>query len=226
MAKGSRSNGIHKKKREQKRKEKDIERKQFRENKELLQRKWGKRKGKTNKAIYIACEGTTEELYFSDFEQKQSISIKAKSHGCSNEKLVEDAIEKINEGYDIIWAVFDYDKDKNVKNQQNQIDKAYSEAKKNNIKIAFSNDAFELWYLLHFKPVTPSWSRDILLSELKKFIPKYHKTLVGMYQRLKYKQVTAIKNAKILFPASIARSMQKNPSTSVHLLVIELNSFE
>lgn len=94
----------------------------------------------------IVCEGrNTEPSYFNNFKLSSAI-IKSIGEGYNTLSLVKRAItlsEKKN--YDQVWCVFDKDDftDENFNN-------AILLASKNNIGIAYSNQAFEYWILLHF----------------------------------------------------------------------------
>lgn len=101
-------------------------------------------------------------------------------------------------------------------------------SKYQNIKIAYSNEAFELWYLLHFNYYDTKMSRTsykkMLTSLLKE---KYKKNSVDMYEKLLDKQANAIRNAKKLLSAySSLNPEQDNPSTTVFILVEELNKYK
>lgn len=100
----------------------------------------------------IVCEGEkTEPNYFKSFPKKVGkiiYDIEFEGGGISTIKVVEKAIElreKSKQKYDRVWAVFDRDSFK-----ANSFNSAILKAKVNNIKCAWSNEAFELWYLLHF----------------------------------------------------------------------------
>ena len=119
-------------------------------------------------------------------------------------------------------------------------------AENNNIKVGWSNEAFELWYLLHFQYRNTSMSRTEYKTAIeveinakiaaqsksknpKKFV--YKKNSVEMYSILeKYgDQKQAITNAKkLILNQSCTNFAIHNPCTRVHLLVEELNgdSFE
>ena len=127
MGKGSRSNKFFNKRKESKFKRTSVG-----------------RRGKPPEILYIACEGTTEELYFNDFNQKTTIRINAKSCGCQHETLIDKAVAQIDEGYKEIWCVFDYDVDPLNKQQHNNIQNAFAKAKDQGIKIAFTNDGLRL----------------------------------------------------------------------------------
>ena len=101
-----------------------------------------------------------------------------------------------------------------------------------NINVALSNDAYELWILLHFKPLTKSTHRKELNSQLneiflEKFGIKYDKASSDTYRLIESYQATAIKNAKNLVNKHL-RDYGKidpmaNPITMVYELVEYLN---
>lgn len=111
-------------------------------------------------AILIVCEGTrTEPNYFEVFAQKQQgvfvYDIEVQGLGRGTKDVVEKAITLKNKNnYDRVWAVFDKDdfppKDFN---------EAITMGVNNGIEVAWSNEAFELWYLYHFQNVTTGVSR-------------------------------------------------------------------
>lgn len=57
--------------------------------------------------------------------------------------------------FDIVWCVFDRD---NFPAQN--FNNAFEIARHNDINIAYSNEAFELWYFLHFDYCDSAMSRD------------------------------------------------------------------
>ena len=96
--------------------------------------------------ILIVCEGeNTEPSYFNQFKLSTA-TIKAIGEGYNTTSLVNRAIKLSKEkSYDQVWCVFDKD-DFSVYNFNNAI--AISEA--NNFGVAYSNQAFEYWVILHF----------------------------------------------------------------------------
>ena len=93
--------------------------------------------------------------------------------------------------------------------------------------MAYSNEAFELWYILHFEFVNTVIPRKDYEKKLTKLLGyQYHKNSDSIYDDLIDKKNNAIKNAanllKLYNPQNPARD---NPSTTVHLLVQELNKF-
>ena len=117
--------------------------------------------------ILIVSEGTkTEPNYFKSFRtfNRGTIvyDIEVKGEGDNTINVVDKAIELKNKGdYDSVWAVFDKDSfpDKNF-------NAAIEKAENNGIGCAWSNEAFELWYLYHFVNRVTAMSR----TEYKKAI--------------------------------------------------------
>lgn len=106
-------------------------------------------------SVLIVCEGTkTEPNYFEAFAKKQQgiivYDIEVKGLGRGTIDVVEKAIDLENKNnYDRVWAVFDKD-DFPAKD----FNDAIVLGQNNGIEVAWSNEAFELWYLYHFQNVT------------------------------------------------------------------------
>lgn len=97
--------------------------------------------------ILIVCEGeNTEPSYFNQFKLTKA-DIKAIGQGYNTISLVNKAIEFAQkEKYDRVWCVFDKDDFK-----ENDFNNAIWKAKGKKFGIAYSNQAFEYWLLLHFE---------------------------------------------------------------------------
>lgn len=177
------------------------------------------------KNFLIVCEGEkTEPNYFSNFRVPKRV-FDVVGIGANTESLVNKAIELKNNAavsYDSVWCVFDRDSFP-VQNFNN----AFILAKKNNINIAYSNEAFEIWYLLHFNFHDAATSRTqykAMLTDRLGFT--YEKNDPDMYDHLHSFQEDAINNATNLLNSYANKSpVSDNPSTSVHLLVQELNKY-
>lgn len=200
----------------------------------------GKQSIKRNQkpSFHIFCEGkNTEPLYFNSFP----ISNIAHCEGYSQTKttLVNTALKyKREQGIsrrtkDQIWVVFDYDYDgKKQPGQKEDYNAAIVKAKANNMNVAFSNDSFELWYLLHFENCNAQEGREWINKRLSKKLGfKYDKDksiAKKMYRLLLNSQGAAIERAQALYDQynedDLAHA-DKNPITTVHLLVQELNKY-
>jgi hypothetical protein len=184
----------------------------------------------------IVCEGEkTEPNYFKSFPKKVGkivYDIQSEGGGISTKKVVEEAIklrDRNSQKYDRVWAVFDKDsfppKDFNA---------ALLKAKQNGISCAWSNEAFELWYLLHFYYRNTAMSRDDYKSAIEDAVNvknkekkpfTYKKNATDMYELLnKYgNQEQAIEWAKSLSQQyNDEKFAEHNPETRVFELVEEL----
>ncbi len=98
--------------------------------------------------ILIVCEGqNTEPSYFYQF-RLSSATVKAIGEGYNTTTLVHRAIELSNESkipYEQVWCVFDKDD-----NSDEIFNEAICLAEQRGFKVAYSNQAFEYWLILHF----------------------------------------------------------------------------
>jgi hypothetical protein len=102
--------------------------------------------------ILIVCEGkNTEPSYFEQFKLSLA-TIKTVAKGFNTISLVKQAITLSKKGnYEKVWCVFDADpKPDNPKQSQN-FNAAVKMAIENGFGVAYSNQAFEYWLLLHFE---------------------------------------------------------------------------
>lgn len=185
----------------------------------------------------IVCEGEkTEPNYFKNFPKQIGnivYDIELEGGGISTLKVVEKAIElrdKSKQKYDRVWAVFDKDSFK-----PNSFNSAIFKAKANGIECAWSNEAFELWYLLHFHNRVTAMSRDEYKKAIEDAINdkigdkkrkfKYEKNNPNMYAILNKigRQDLAIKWASDLNEKLEGEAFANyNPITQVFKLVEEL----
>jgi RloB-like protein len=190
----------------------------------------------------IVCEGEkTEPNYFKAFPKRVGAFVydfTFDGGGISTTKVVEKAVElrdKSPQKYDRVWTVFDRDSFV-AKNFNEAIEKASMK----DIGCAWSNEAFELWYLLHFHNRVTAMPREEYKKAIeaainsktesspksKKQKPfKYLKNLPDMYEiLLKYgNQDQAVKWARELEQQyNDSKFATHNPSTMVFKLVEEL----
>jgi hypothetical protein len=155
--------------------------------------------------------------------------VKAVGTGMNTDSLVEEAVglqdhaTKQGAPFSHVWCVFDRDDF-----PKGQYVRAFQLAKSHRFEIAWSNEAFELWYLLHFQYCDSGISRTEFPIRLTKHMGiKYEKSNKQIYSRLRERQATAIRNARNLLKALRARGalpvQNANPSTNVHQLVEFLN---
>ncbi len=121
--------------------------------------------------ILIVCEGTkTEPNYFEAFKRLNHgttvYDIEVKGLGANTTSVVDKAIDLKSKGnYDRVWAVFDKDSFSDDK-----FNRAIIKAEKNGICCAWSNEAFELWYLYHFVNRTTGMSRTEYQTAISKAV--------------------------------------------------------
>ena len=188
-------------------------------------------------SFLIVCEGEkTEPNYFNKFKYESGNIIfktDCEGKGYNTLTVVEEAIkirDKNPNKYNRVWAVFD--KDSFPKKDFNS---AIRKAKLNNIGCAWSNEAFELWYLLHFQYRNTGMKRTEYQKAIENEINKnmknkkkpyrYAKNATDTYDILeKYGSLAqAIKNAeKLSQQYDNLNYADHNPGTQVYELVKQL----
>ena len=203
-------------------------------------------------SILIICEGEKTEPYYFESFPISNINVKTIGTGRNTESLVDEAIRKWiefsqeNEFYEKLWCVFDRDSFiqssydgafKKATDEEKRLNRRYRKKVGREIKIsiAYTNEAFELWYLLHNdyidSPLSRSQYEKMLSQRMGK---KYKKNDPAIYQffeelskstNMHKGQNFAIRNAQRLRDTNtngLRRNI--NPSTKVDLLVSELNN--
>ena len=190
--------------------------------------------------FFIACEGEkTEVNYFKSLINTMSLVIELdkdyiQGFGRSTKALLKKAdkekkkLEKNNSfKFDSAWIVFDKDNF-----APDLFNAAINESKNKGFKSAWTNEAFELWYLLHFNYVNTGMSRDQYGKKLTNIIKekgekgfKYKKNDKHTYGLLKKygNEEQAIKYAKRLRDVfDDQKYADHNPCTWVDELVKEI----
>lgn len=172
--------------------------------------------------ILIVCEGEkTEPNYFKGF-RLTNVKVET-AKGGDAQWVIEKTIEFNENGdYDVVYCVFDRDS-----SPANRFNTAFEIARTNNFRCIYSNEAFELWYILHFDLMQSAKHRgeyeDMLTERLEQ---KYKKNDRTLYNKIISKQKVAIKNAKTLLKSYPKHNPEKdNPTTNVFMLVEELNKW-
>jgi len=190
-----------------------------------------------NKTILIVCEGQTEKLYFESFPVL-GVKIKAIDlKGQSKLKLIEstkEIIDSTDEEYNEIWCVFDMDVKRGA-DEFADFDNAINKALEFGYKAAYSNDAFELWFYLHYNLINAQQLRTFYYNELgKRFGINYIKDgkkfnfCLQIYSILNKdinsSQQNAIDRAEALYEDQKHLTYhEQNPVTKVYELVKVLN---
>jgi hypothetical protein len=192
------------------------------------------------KIIYIFTEGEETEPNYFELKKKEirnpNIKIKIKGVGYNTISLVDYANGFISENHIEInrsysnydcWVVFDKD------DFGNDFDKAIKKAESLGLKVAYSNECFELWFLLHFNFIDNAIGRKELIKKLDEEISKingqnYQKNSKNIHALIKHLEENAIRNAKKLLEVHKNEPLcsKKDPSTTVFLLVEGLNELK
>jgi hypothetical protein len=199
----------------------------------LSRRKCGDLRRRTNfrevrQRFLIICGGEqTEPNYFRAF-RTPSVVITVHAIGRSPLEVVESARKRCQgerrkgEQYDQVWCVFDRDEFPGQ-----DFDAAIALAHKYQMGVAYSNEAFELWYLLHFSYHDTAVSRQDYMAKLNSLLGHpYAKNSETMYNELEPRLPEAIRNAqRLLAQYDPPHPANDNPSTTVHLLVEQLKRY-
>lgn len=189
---------------------------------------------KRNPVVYLICEGTETEIrYFKRFRTRYChIDIlPIPSQYKAADKLVQKVSSTLgsnpyypDEG-DQIWCVFDRDE-----NTDEMLKRAETLAGKNGYHIAYSNPAFELWFLLHFvNQTTELTDCNAVIRQLKqKGRLENYKKSQDIYSILLEKQPEAIKRSENRIAELHSKNLEilvrkSNPVTTVSELVKYLN---
>jgi RloB-like protein len=158
--------------------------------------------------------------YFSSFEKRARLT-----SGGNALKVVENAVAYKNAGetkYDHYWVVFDKDE-----TTDNQFAQAIQLAEANNIRAAWSNQAFECWIILHYREFKHACHRNDYEVLLKQYIPGYSAREKGeehgrqLHQQTAPHLAGAIERAKTGYASfgKASPAAQKQTSTLIYELV-------
>jgi len=221
------------------------------------------RQANTKTTFIIFCEDeVSEPVYFKFFETseiKVNCIPKQKSmmdnvvnaiHHCKEHNLLLEEEDSLIDGIQV-WCVFDRDKEETqakIDKGNIEFDESIEVAERKGIKVAWSNDAFEIWILLHFEEIDQTERADVYerLTEIFKSFPEPNEDLTKAlrYYNFNYKEnlksetnfrniiraeITdktneAIERAKNLdqsYPLN-GKPSEKAPCTKLYLLVEEL----
>ncbi|MFL0352641.1 RloB family protein [Xanthomarina sp. GH4-25] len=193
----------------------------------------------TRKYYLLFCEGArTEPNYFISLKNVLPVNLVQvdidPSGGKNTLSLVNHAIkmmpryQRINSTIEFeVWIIFDKDSFPSA-NFENAINKANAHG----YNCAYSNEAFELWYLLHFEDYQNAISRKdyskLLSNHLNKKYLKNDPDIYNLLQTLETsREDLAIQRAINLEKIHNGKSRaNSNPVTRVYKLVEELNSYK
>lgn len=107
--------------------------------------------------VLIVCEGqNTEPSYFKELARFYELTFIDKKNivgtGYTQKRIVEEAERLNKEGnYDEVWCVFDHDPKPDNPVQSQNFNAAITMAEAKGFKVAYSNETFEFWIILHFE---------------------------------------------------------------------------
>lgn len=185
---------------------------------------------KERRRVLIVCEDSKSSRYYIESfpVDKERIEISVLGTGMNTDSLVEEAVKKIEQAankrqrYSDVWCIFDRDSFPLA-----NYTRAFQLAKNNKINIAWANEAFEVWYLLHYSYLDAAISRADYNKKLREQGLDYDKADKAIYEKVKPHQERAIRNAakleKYWNDSGKAYPERENPSTSIHKIVEYLN---
>lgn len=182
--------------------------------------------------ILIICEDSKSSvLYLKKFPvDPDLVQIEYEGTGMNTDSLMEEAIRRKTEAirekrpYNKVWVVFDRD-DFPPKNFNRAFDLASSHRE---VTACWTNECFELWYLLHFQYLDTEMDRDRICTEVGKKIGRsYEKNDGTVYEVLESRLPVALRNADRLYQSNTdGRCHRQNPSTNVHQLIRMLKELD
>lgn len=189
---------------------------------------------KPRKIFRVYTEGAkTEPNYLKAIKQELRLSeIDISIYGCGDHTLplVEFVIKEkeyssaANDDETEWWVVFDRD-------DHNDFNKAIECAETQGINVAYSNEAFELWLILHFEYLQTSYGRDNFSKKLTNLLGrKYEKSDPRTYEAVKDLESVAIRNAKRLEQehnnSGVTSYIKRDPSTTMYKLIERLRALK
>lgn len=185
----------------------------------------------------IVTEGIeTEPNYFNGIKQRieslfrskiivDKVSLKVEGRGRSTTSLVNEALKlRSLSTYSEVWVVFDRD-------ENPDFDEAIQLAKKNDLKVAWSNECFELWLSLHFQNLNSAISAKEYYPKLNAHFKSrninngiYNKNAKNIFDVTFDFVNDAIKRSNTLFDSykNCSLPTKMNPCTKVQDLVEDL----
>lgn len=190
------------------------------------------------KSFLIICEGkNTEPEYFKSFPVVTA-TIETIGKGASKTALVNKAMEEARKtkykGYEV-WCVFDLDIKYDDATIKTDFDEAIELAKQQGFHVAYSNDAFELWFVLHYKTINAQLTRqeyyEMLREEWGFNYEKKGKEIAICKENYKRLQNHPANQQQAILRAERLHNLfkdekycEQNPCTTVYALVRALNA--
>lgn len=207
---------------------------------------WGSpRRSNPSRSVFpgrhlIVCEGTkTEPNYFEAIKNRINRKyggewLEVKGAGKNTLSLYEHAREYIEDSpveFSHVWLVYDKDgfpsRNFNATAQKCERKDLFG----SQFHAVWTNEAFELWYILHFEYLQSALSRSDYANKITTYLEGLHhrayaKNDLGMFELLLLYIETAVHNAKKLEELCRGKTpSESNPCTTVHHLIEELRPY-
>src|SRR5260370_2446722 len=152
--------------------------------------------------VLIVCEDSKSSCFYLrafkvDPERAEVLTVGA---GMNTDSLVGEAVRRKqrataeDQPYNEVWCVLDRDNFPLA-----TYARTFELARNSNVHVAWANEAFELWYLLHFNYHDTGISRGDYKAKLDRYLQEpYDKADGKMYSKVLTRQETAIRNARRL----------------------------
>ncbi len=196
------------------------------------------------RSFLIVCEGeVTEVRYFEAFPVRKEVLVAVHGEGKNTTSLVAAAVAhadraaKQDATFDEIWVVYDHDDFGADKfNRAASEILSLNDTRSERWHAAWSHQAFEVWYLLHFSYFDGRLHRHLVQKKLSDLLAQhcdrtgYRKNDPQIYELLLKRQEIALKHAHRLSrehgvdPHGSTSPADANPCTQVHRLVESLNA--
>ena len=173
---------------------------------------------KSREEVLVVCGGQTERIYFDAFKQVfrpllGNISVITAVRAKSPMQIVEYAIKakQLKDGYNAVWCVFD-------KDEFIDFDEAVTYAQQNGLETAFSNQAFEVWFINHYRLLNSAMHRDKYKEELTRLLSFQYNKNQGVISKVcdtlltEERVRTAIANARFGYERHKAYTVPSKPS--------------
>jgi hypothetical protein len=199
--------------------------------------------------LLIVCEDQkTEKEYFESFRvyfPEKTVYLRTIGTGLDPKGVVERAKEERSQlsseaerDVDTTWAVFDKDDADLQPAKKDRFEDAFRIAEEQKIKLAFSNEVFELWLLLFLMDISPEKPLprkdvyDLLQEEVRKrdgfanFVYKHGDTeILGIIRDIGNEEAAMERAVLLLEMHGEKAPINMNPSTRVHLLIREIREW-
>jgi hypothetical protein len=180
--------------------------------------------------VLILCEGEkTEPHYFQAILREFGLTNVVLIEGAAGDPLTLVQEAKSRTAFETVWCVFDRDSF-----PADRFDNAVQMCDGKRLHAIWSNEAFELWYVLHFQylntgtSVSDGNARTYYQSRLKDLLGTYKKNAPDMWEHLRESLPTAQQNAKRLLSLYEPDTPphKRLPATYVGVLVQELQNYK